>query len=610
MSPVRKRSISAWLRLLKFLRSSSTRPTSPQPSLPEQNSVSSRGPQHHRSQTPLSTPQASSSTSPSRTRSIASRPRASRPLQPSSTPPTSPQWHFTERDASSALETQRDRSKIQYTPLPSRPLSPARAHLIASRSLSHAQRLPQSLPIQHPSPQLPPLEQTSPRNASRKWGKLPYVHTVATSEALWANVQERHRLALDVLFGRITEAAERYRDQYIRLGEFEKFLSCQSGIDVLTNFTGDKATPYVELLDELIFLTDDANLRSRYLEILRKLCSTCGSFPKSFHISSGSLRKTGNRPEALGGFSDIWKGEYCGREVAIKVLRGYDSGEASCEDIQALVKEVLVWKHLKHKNITPFIGLDTDLFRLSLVCTWMPYGTIKAYLQAHPTSNRLVLLLHVAEGLRYLHEMNVLHGDLKSANILINEHHVACLADFGLTTLCHQGKLTTLSVTACSPRWTAPEILDPERFGLMRAQSTVASDVYSFAMVAWEVFTGLLPFHDCSHIGSISWRIQTGVRPERPTADALELGLTDEVWDLMEQCWQAEPRVRPGVDEIQACLEEAVTDATSDLPTIPPQRSRAPSRRNRKNPLLSDLVAIGDEVWPPPEEDTFPEDML
>ncbi|EMD36228.1 hypothetical protein CERSUDRAFT_52072, partial [Gelatoporia subvermispora B] len=92
------------------------------------------------------------------------------------------------------------------------------------------------------------------------------------------------------------------------------------------------------------------------------------------------LKRKGRRPEAAGGYADIWRGDYDGREMAVKVSSGYDSSGVPPLDIKVLFEEAVVWKHLHHPNIVPSVGIDTEMYPLSLVCEWMPHGSITAYI--------------------------------------------------------------------------------------------------------------------------------------------------------------------------------------------------------------------------------------
>jgi len=133
-----------------------------------------------------------------------------------------------------------------------------------------------------------------------------------------------------------------------------------------------------------------------------------------------------------------------------------------------------------------------------------------------------VQLVDVASGLKYLHDLHIVHGDLKGvhiffesgtympltylkANILINKDRRACIADFGMTTItgvvphtsarASQSSLisndTLMSFTEGGTyRWMSPEILDPERFGMPQSgdnRPTTQSDCYALGMVIYEV---------------------------------------------------------------------------------------------------------------------------
>ncbi|EMD36220.1 hypothetical protein CERSUDRAFT_115163 [Gelatoporia subvermispora B] len=374
------------------------------------------------------------------------------------------------------------------------------------------------------------------------------------TEAAWDKLFQRNRTVLEQLHQLWDAPDTRPQDGQTSRAFLESIVQRQEGVSVLVDATGVEVLPRIELLDEIAVLADSWELRARCLDILRRMCGASGQFPTSFQLATGSLTRNPGRPEGSGGSAIIWKGDYGGRAVAMKVFRGCEIGDIPHQDMKAILKEAVVWKHLRHRNIVPFIGIDYEIFPLSLVCEWMSNGTVVDYLTSNHAINRLQLLHDVAKGLHYLHGMGIVHGDLKGVNVLVNADGVACLSDFGLAVLGHQGKLTTVSVAAWSTRWIAPEVLDPEAFGLLKAQLTRKSDMYSLGMVAWEIFTGLLPFHDVKFEGAIYGRILKGIRPQRATAATL-LGLTDDIWDLMKQCWKAIPETRPDISDILTTLD-------------------------------------------------------
>jgi serine/threonine protein kinase len=102
--------------------------------------------------------------------------------------------------------------------------------------------------------------------------------------------------------------------------------------------------------------------------------------------------------------------------------------------------------------------------------------------------------LEIAQGLDYLHSLNIVHGDLRGTNILISDEGNACLSDFGLATAFFEADPTaaiTCSNHAGSVRWWAPELIEPKSFGCERFVRTPATDVYAYACVCLEVLSHL-----------------------------------------------------------------------------------------------------------------------
>jgi serine/threonine protein kinase len=100
---------------------------------------------------------------------------------------------------------------------------------------------------------------------------------------------------------------------------------------------------------------------------------------------------------------------------------------------------------------------------------------------------RLNICLDIAEGMRFLHSSGILHRDLKSANVLLSVEGRCKIADFGLSTFKDSAVTQTAGVLA-TPAWTDPEVLKGAR------KHSEASDMYSFGVVVWEVFSGEIPW--------------------------------------------------------------------------------------------------------------------
>ena len=96
-------------------------------------------------------------------------------------------------------------------------------------------------------------------------------------------------------------------------------------------------------------------------------------------------------------------------------------------------------------------------------------------------------------------------------------------------------------------RWLAPELIDPpRRKGHQQPAATEQADIFAFAMLVVEVFTGDLPFGDVRHETAILMIVR-GQRPEKPH-DPENRGLTPEIWKFNQKCWHQNPTKRPDVN--------------------------------------------------------------
>ncbi|KAG6806906.1 hypothetical protein H0H93_002249, partial [Arthromyces matolae] len=132
-----------------------------------------------------------------------------------------------------------------------------------------------------------------------------------------------------------------------------------------------------------------------------------------------------------------------------------------------------------------------------IVSEFCESGNALDYLRKNSHTNRMQLLYDVASGMAYLHDVGIIHADLKASNILIGKTGEALIADFGLSQIQDQVS-SSIRVTRASRtsservvgtvRWMAPELL-------MGKGLNKPADIYSFALTAWEFYTnGAVPF--------------------------------------------------------------------------------------------------------------------
>jgi hypothetical protein len=127
--------------------------------------------------------------------------------------------------------------------------------------------------------------------------------------------------------------------------------------------------------------------------------------------------------------------------------------------------------------------------------------------------------------------------------VLVSETETAQVCDYGLSALVSN---PTFAISLRSCRWLAPEITNPPSSKPLTASKS--ADVFAFAMLAVEVFTGEVPFGNTTE-GSVAIQIASGKRPARPQS-AERFGLTAGMWMFMEKCWMTNPSNRPTIDEV------------------------------------------------------------
>ena len=139
----------------------------------------------------------------------------------------------------------------------------------------------------------------------------------------------------------------------------------------------------------------------------------------------------------------------------------------------------------------------------------------------------------------------------RQANVVIDKRGRARLTEYGLGPINSDPSFTVAATPGAvgTSRWLAPEIITPARKGSnMPVMESKAADVFAFGMFSVEVFTGKVPFEGQKN-EAVVLLISRGGRPEMP-GNAQAVGLTGEMWKLLESCWQQIPKKRPTMEEV------------------------------------------------------------
>ncbi|KAF7436410.1 hypothetical protein PC9H_003243 [Pleurotus ostreatus] len=294
---------------------------------------------------------------------------------------------------------------------------------------------------------------------------------------------------------------------------------------------------------------------------LQRLSGQTASGIPHWAVTSLEVRfDPGDRESCIGQgtFGNIYKGEWNGQVVAVEEMHGGDAQMLTAVSLKYIRNEITKWSQIAHPHLLPFYGACLEFGRPFIVTRFCGNGTILEFLRCKPDANRT--LHEISLGMSYLHNQGVIHANLKAASVLVGDDQKAVITDFGLSRLQYQIASvtgTTGTKTVWTPHWMAPELLGgglPDK----------PADVYSFAFLAWELYTGLAPF-GYLHNAALAHRVLNKKElPHRPEC------MDDATWDMAEKCWRYEASQRPSFASIQRRLRRVLLKASSEGPENPP----------------------------------------
>jgi len=284
-----------------------------------------------------------------------------------------------------------------------------------------------------------------------------------------------------------------------------------------------------------------------------------------------------------GRYGEVWRGNFKGETVAVKIF--------SSRDEQSWARETEIYNTvmLRHNNVLGYIGSDmtskNSETEMWLVCYYHQHGSLYDFLQQRKIDLRLAfrLALTAANGLAHLHteivgvkgKSAIAHRDIKSKNILVKNDLSCCVADLGLAVMHNQSDQTVNipknNHRVGTKRYMSPEVLD-ETINTLSFESFKQADVYSYALVLWEIMRRCPtngkcdqyqpPYYDVVNYDPSFEKMRVVVAHNRYRPKLSERWSTNEILSiaakLMEESWAHLPSRRLTIHRIKKTLQKAM----------------------------------------------------
>ncbi|KAH3758255.1 tyrosine protein kinase [Pelomyxa schiedti] len=293
-------------------------------------------------------------------------------------------------------------------------------------------------------------------------------------------------------------------------------------------------------------------------------------------------------PIGEGGYGVVYKGEWRGQLVAVKLLKNQTSTA-----LTDFLREVHILDTVRCPQIVNFLGACKLPGTLSIVTEFAPLGNLSDCMKKHRMS--LVLkskcFLDCSRGMQFLHQSSLLHRDLKPDNLLMvsldTSAAINCkLTDFGTTRDFNKAQETQLyTLGVGTPVYMAPELLENGKYNS-------GADVYSFAVLMYHVVTERPPYEEFESMWKICEFVMAGNRMP------LDKTAYPPLAELIEVCWNQDRHARPSFDDITPRIETIYQNylakpppPSRKQPPVPPPKHSTPSDANNNSK---------DKATPPP----------
>ncbi|BCS82726.1 putative serine/threonine-protein kinase [Cotonvirus japonicus] len=286
-----------------------------------------------------------------------------------------------------------------------------------------------------------------------------------------------------------------------------------------------------------------------------------------------------------GGFGTVNKALWKGTEVAVKTITAEN---ISKEMERNFKEEVRITTSLRHPNVVLFMAASTKSPKMCIVMEYMSLGSLYELLDNElipeiPFMLKIKMAYQASKGMHFLHSSGIVHRDLKSLNLLLDSKWNVKVSDFGLTKFKTdlENKKKIHDQIIGTIHWTAPEILND-----MPEIDYSLSDIYSFGIILWELATRQHPYPGMTSAAIAVAVIRDGLRP--PISSEVENSITPDYKDLIHNCWNYDPAMRPTFLEIMTRLSSMAGDSSITAGT----NTSSSSARSGGNIYNSNLNSI------------------
>ncbi|KXN89052.1 Cytokinesis protein sepH [Leucoagaricus sp. SymC.cos] len=317
--------------------------------------------------------------------------------------------------------------------------------------------------------------------------------------------------------------------------------------------TTDPPFSQLKTLKEHLSISEE---RNRVLAVLSRITSSTLIFPQCYELRG--VKHSPRKYLAEGGCGTVYQG--LDPTICIKVMKRFDAST-----LMPWVKEVILWAHSSHPNVLPFLGVflegQTDPPQTCLVSPFMKNGNLKYYAARLPQKSRLPLISDVVNGLHYLHDLGIVHGDLKGENVLISDEGRGLITDFGASHI-NTATAATGFLSLTTLRFSAPETVSGNK------TPTKKCDIWSLSCLLYEALSRKPPYYQYKMDVQILFALARKETPSRPgfsDDDDIEEdeddwdddikhdydAIDDQAWGLIIKCCSVEPEKRPNITQVR-----------------------------------------------------------